>query len=458
MTSADPSGGLTRQNTVYRHMIAVTDRVAEAALSGADPAELTRVFAAMARKTVFLLDPTLSLRASGGGVDGGADWDPGDVVMARLLSALTAERRPLRVPAVPGAGALERGCVATPIAIGGTMLGYLLVLDEESGPDANDVDLLIASHAATLFALTLAHERTATDLGLRYQGAVVDALVSGHFLDASDARRKALSIGLPGNIPFRVGVLRVNPARSGLTHGGAIPLGGHVVEHAVLDELVGQFAVSIPGVVVVARGWEVLTIIPEPDGRPDREMGPVDVMSALAGLIREADIVPLPTAGLSERTARPDLTPGALRQAEHAIDLGLRLGRPGQVIGYDELGIYRLLLQIGDMQQLWQFADDVLGPLLEYDATHKLDLIRTLSVYLNQHASLKQAARVLRVHANTISYRVHKIEQLTPLDLTNADDRLVAHVAVKIVESLRAGDAAPELPVSRAPAAGRPVS
>lgn len=117
------------------------------------------------------------------------------------------------------------------------------------------------------------------------------------------------------------------------------------------------------------------------------------------------------------------------------MEIGTRIGRAGQVIGYGELGIYRLLLQIGDMQQLWQFADEVLGPLIRYDATHKLGLVRTLSVFLGQRESLKQTARRLHVHANTVSYRLQRIEQLTPLDLANPEDRLVAHVAVKIFEA-----------------------
>lgn len=75
--------------------------------------------------------------------------------------------------------------------------------------------------------------------------------------------------------------------------------------------------------------------------------------------------------------------------------------------------------------------------------------MRTLSVYLGQHASLKQAARVLRVHANTIAYRMQRVEQLTLLDFDDAEDRLLAHVAVKIVESLRPGAAAD---VRRSPA------
>ena len=145
------------------------------------------------------------------------------------------------------------------------------------------------------------------------------------------------------------------------------------------------------------------------------------------------------TCGISELTRLPEMAPQALRQAQHAIDLGIRLGRAGQAICYEELGIYRLLLQVGDMHQLWQFAQDVLGPLIDYDARHKVDLVGTLSAYLNQHESLKQTARVLRIHVNTVAYRIQRIERLTSLDLANPDHRLSAYVATKIVESQMVG-------------------
>ena len=131
-------------------------------------------------------------------------------------------------------------------------------------------------------------------------------------------------------------------------------------------------------------------------------------------------------------------------QVERLLEIGIRIGRSGGVVWYRELGIYRLLLQIGDMAQLWQFADEILGPLIRYDATHKLGLVRTLSVFLNQRESLKQTARRLQVHANTVSYRLQRIEQLTPLNLADPEDRLVAHIAVKILEAQQDG-----LPVPR---------
>jgi DNA-binding PucR family transcriptional regulator len=98
-------------------------------------------------------------------------------------------------------------------------------------------------------------------------------------------------------------------------------------------------------------------------------------------------------------------------------------------------GIYRLLCTIGDMQQLMGFARDVLGALLDYDAEHRTDLVHTLSMFLHHHGSHKRSARVLHLHTNTVAYRAARIRAITGLDLGDPDDRLVAHIAVKIIES-----------------------
>ncbi|MPZ69158.1 MAG: hypothetical protein GEU71_06460, partial [Actinobacteria bacterium] len=44
------------------------------------------------------------------------------------------------------------------------------------------------------------------------------------------------------------------------------------------------------------------------------------------------------------------------------------------------------------------------------------------------------------IHPNTVAYRAQRIEQLTGLALSDPDDRLLAHAAVKIVEAHRAMD------------------
>jgi hypothetical protein len=425
--------GLSRQNSVYRRMMAVCDKVAAAAVQGADVAELTRIFAATAGKTVLLLDPEFRPQAqavSGCSPGAARHWEPGDASIARVLRVMAAERKALRVPPVPGS-ALAYGCLATPVMVGDAVLAYLLVLDE-TVTDADDADLIITSYAATLFALTLAREQTSLELGLRYQGAILDALVSGHFLDSHDARRKARSLGVADGGHYRVAVARVSVPRTA-------PGPGHLGEHAPAEELLSRLASSVRCATVI-RGPELVMLLPEqPAGdTPGRTTDTPAVPAGQGPLVRlqEAAGHQL-TCGLSEPAERPELAPQALLQAQHAIDLGIRIGRGGQTISYSELGIYRLLLQIGDMHQLWQFAEDVLGPLIDYDTRHKVNLVGTLSIYLNQHESLKQTARVLRVHVNTVSYRIQRIERLTSLDLANADHRLSAHVAAKIIESRR---------------------
>ena len=443
--SATAGPGLSRQNSVYRRMMAVCDKLAAAAAQGADAVELTRIFAATAGKTVILLDPGLRPQAQAASAGVAGDWDPGDASLDKLLRLLTAERRPLRVPPVPGS-ALACGCLATPVIVGDTILGYLLVLDETASAD--DVDLIVAGYAATLFALTMARTQTSLELGLRYRGAIVDSLVSGHFLDSQDACRKARILGVADAQPFRIAVARLSDPAA------AQP--GRPDEQDLAGEWLAGMAGSIPGAAAI-RGPELVMLLPEQDGDgPPASNTGVGTGSPGA---RTQLLLCRPTArltcGLSELTRLPEMAPQALRQAQHAIDLGVRLGRAGQIICYEELGIYRLLLQVGDMHQLWQFAHDVLGALIDYDARHKVDLVGTLSVYLNQHESLKQTARVLRVHVNTVTYRIQRIEQLTSLDLTNSDHRLSAHVAAKIIESQTPLRPLPELPRSPAQPPGR---
>jgi hypothetical protein len=396
--------GLSRQNSIYRRTMAICDELADAALGGADPVRLTEVFAQLVGKRIVLLDTAFRLRAQAGGSGSlqGLRWNRTDPSVDRLLRALEAARRPLRIPAIPGS-LLDQACLVAPVVVRETSLGYLLVLDEaaaaySAAPD--DAEFLTVTYAATLFALTLAHEQTSAKLDLRYRASVVDALVSGHFLDAQDARRKARSLGLRDGAALRVAMLRPLPP----------------------DPMWAQrIAAVLPGAGAAVRDGALAIIIP---GDPTAE--------ALAAL---CELGPGVTCGISEQVDSPELLPQGVRQAERAIDLGLRLGRAGLPVRYDELGIYRLLCTIGDMQHLMGYARDVLGPLLDYDTEHRTELVRTLSVYLRHHGSHKQSARTLHLHTNTVAYRVARIEAITGLDISDPDDRLVAHVAVKIIES-----------------------
>jgi hypothetical protein len=411
-------------------MIEVCDQIAEATLTGANARELCRMLAGLINKTVVLLDARFALRASAGSnmrLALSQHWQSDDPGLGRLLRALAAERRPLRMPAVPDS-VLTHGCLAIPIGIRATDLGYLLILDgaeDASGAldDTGDVALLTTSYVATLFALTLANEHSDADLGLRYEGALVDALVEGHFIDPEDALRKSTALGIADGQSYQVAIMRSTTDATQLADQA--------------EALRARVLAVVPGAALAVRPTELVMILPSPLRSADAV--PQQFRKALARVVT----LPGPagsalTCGLSDRAERPDQMPQRFRDAAHALEIGTRMGRRGQLISFNDLGIYRLLLQIGDTEQLRQFADEILGPLIHYDTTHKLGLVRTLSVFLDQpHGSLKQSATRLHVHANTVAYRLQRIEQLIPLSLADPDDRLVAHIAVKIIDVLQ---------------------
>jgi sugar diacid utilization regulator len=88
----------------------------------------------------------------------------------------------------------------------------------------------------------------------------------------------------------------------------------------------------------------------------------------------------------------------------------------GQPVRDDELGIYRLLYTIGDMQQLMGFARDVLESLLNYDTERRTELMRTCRCTCTTTAAHKQSAQTLHLHPNTVAYRVARIDAITRLD------------------------------------------
>lgn len=60
------------------------------------------------------------------------------------------------------------------------------------------------------------------------------------------------------------------------------------------------------------------------------------------------------------------------------------------------------------------------------------DLLHTAQVYLDQGAALEASARALFVHANTVRYRLGRIEHLIGLDLSVPRDAWVARVALSL--------------------------
>lgn len=129
-----------------------------------------------------------------------------------------------------------------------------------------------------------------------------------------------------------------------------------------------------------------------------------------------------------------DLTewPRVYREALQAMDVGRRLHLRNQIVEFNSLGVYQLLSELENNTSVQQFAMQIIGPLVRYDADHRGSLLQTLNAYFSHHGNISQTAESLFVHRNTLLYRMDRIQELTGQDLNNADMRLALHLSLKL--------------------------
>ncbi|GAA3018228.1 PucR family transcriptional regulator [Tetragenococcus solitarius] len=78
-----------------------------------------------------------------------------------------------------------------------------------------------------------------------------------------------------------------------------------------------------------------------------------------------------------------------------------------------------------------EFSAHYLYKLIAYDQKNHLNLLQTLSSYLENHQNIAATARTLYIHRNTLIYRIERIEAILGVDITEANIALSLQLALK---------------------------
>jgi purine catabolism regulator len=140
------------------------------------------------------------------------------------------------------------------------------------------------------------------------------------------------------------------------------------------------------------------------------------------------------SVGFSGPTEAPAGVAGALREVTSVMESLARFKRWSQVVAVPELGLTGLLAAVTD-ERLVDYSRRHLGPLIEHDSARKGNLVTTLRAYL-ETGEQQQAAQRLRVHPNTLRYRLDRIREITGLELEDPETRLNLAVALRVQQLL----------------------
>ena len=434
---------IQHENLLLRDLVTVYQRLTGLALQNADVSTVARLVAQRISATVAVVSRGLEVAAVAGpdAADGSAAEDSAaedsaarsvrdHLASPRLCAVLRTTgqtRRSLRLPDVGGGVPV----IVVPILVADDVPAYLITFGgAEQGP-GGDLNLLVAEHAATICGVMLGRERVVAAAARQVRDDLVEGLLLGSGRDNGEVTRWARHLGYDPSLEHRVLAIALDTSAAARSAESAAALWERA---AVAVEQ--YFAIRLAEAITSARADEVIIVMPE--GQAQQPGGSQAAHLAEGCVARMRDLFPdaVVTIGIGGACREPGDIARSYGQARRTIDALLRLGRHGQVVAFEELGIHRLLLQVPDLLELRSFAAEVLGKLSEADRQRGSEFLATLSCYFRENGSPQRTAQSLHVHPNTVTYRLRRIRAITGLQLDTYRDRLMAQVALEILNAL----------------------
>jgi sugar diacid utilization regulator len=312
------------------------------------------------------------------------------------------------------------GALVGRIRIGAELLGSVIV--EDGDPASRDLDVRAVEHAATVLALEIVKQRVARATEERLRSDFLSDLLDGRDAGGRRIGERARHYGLSLGEEHRVVVVALEDA-------------GHDGRARALAVVASTLAERVPGALTGQMGDLVRAAVPAAGGERALER----VRAAIAAAReRAAGVAPGVTvsAGIGPPARAAGEFPASHAGATRCLDLLRRLGRTGQTLAADELGILGLFVDGARPDELEALARQVLGPVLERDARTGGALLATLEGYLACGCDAGACAAGLYVHVNTVRYRLRQVQELCGLDLRDPHDLLRATMARLIVRLL----------------------
>jgi PucR family transcriptional regulator, purine catabolism regulatory protein len=421
-----------------KRSIEIHRRFTELVLDGKGVTEICRTLAELLESSVVIEDASFHLLAHAGssadphrketiqrqGTPPRVLFDP---QIQRMLREVEANRAPVKVPPFPHVG-MSRERLIAPILAGGQVLGYISVLDHP--PHNEELAFMAIEQAALVLALAVAKERELSEVEGRVRGEFLEDLLHGTYGDESAAQRRARHLGYPMQGSHIVMLVDIDDFR-GFNRARQISEDAiQALKRDFLRRVTGVVRTSYSRALVQGRSDQVVSLLPLGTEVGDHQIR----VHALGVQIQQAIADWKPgftvSVGFSGPAEAPAGVAGSLREVTSVMESLARFKRWSQVVAVPELGLTGLLAAVTD-ERLVDYSRRHLGPLIKHDTSRKGNLVATLRAYL-ETGEQQQAAQRLRVHPNTLRYRLDRIREISGVDLEDPETRLNLAVALRV--------------------------
>jgi sugar diacid utilization regulator len=335
-----------------------------------------------------------------------------------LAQGVAGWQGPGRVAANNELGIQPRVCV--PVRVHGLLLGFVWLIDADGSLSEEEIGEVVA--AAEEAGLVLYRRRLLHERERAREEALLRDLVSADPAARTRAREELLEERLLGESRYvaLASVEVVVDAAPG--DFGRIEVSVRdAVEHAVAVEPARSTLALAQG-----RRGLLLRSAARPPNEPLRGLAERTVSRLRGQLGRGGRCV----AGLGSSQRVLEGAGTSHEQARAAARAAALLPALGDVVAWDALGVYALLIKLAPEQLTPTVYPPPVLALVEHDDSGTL--LGTVETYLDCAGDSRRAAEALHIHRTTLYYRLERAEQLTGLSLRDGRDRLTLHLGVKL--------------------------
>ena len=79
---------------------------------------------------------------------------------------------------------------------------------------------------------------------------------------------------------------------------------------------------------------------------------------------------------------------------------------------YYEIGAYKILMPSYNNSYMMNFYSDNIGKIKQYDQKYNTELLATSIAYIKSGGNIKETAKIVNLHENTVRYRINKLKEI----------------------------------------------
>ena len=169
---------------------------------------------------------------------------------------------------------------------------------------------------------------------------------------------------------------------------------------------------------------------------PDEEVNDEELENVARLLVDTMETELMVNARVAYGTPEDDIKRASqsYKEAKMALEVGRIFYAQKEVIGYNSLGIGRLVYQL--QPTLCDiFLHEVFGE--EIPESFDDETLITVNKFFENNLNVSETSRQLFVHRNTLVYRIEKLEKMTGLDIRSFDDALTLKIALMVMDYMR---------------------